>query len=190
MPLTQYNTATSLDGFIADEHDSLDWLFSVPRTGDEDRFAPFLREVGAFAMGATTYQWAVRTEQLLDHPEKWREWYGSRPCWVFTHHDLARVPGAAIEFVSGDVRPVHKALTRAAGDQNIWLVGGGDLVGQFSDHRLLDEIILGYAPVTLGAGAPVLPRRLTGVFELREAVVVNGAFVEARYRVRRSTGVE
>jgi hypothetical protein len=63
-------------------------------------------------------------------------------------------------------------------------------VGQFSDHGLLDEIILGYAPVTLGAGAPVLPRRLTGVFELREAVVVNGAFVEARYRVRRSTGVE
>jgi dihydrofolate reductase len=188
MPLTQYSTATSLDGFIADENDSLDWLFAVATTGNEDRFAPFLADVGAFAMGATTYRWVLRVEHVLDAPEKWQDWYGDRPCWVFSHHELPEIPGADIEFVQGDVRPVHAAMAAAAGNKNIWLVGGGNLVGQFVDAGLLDEVILGYAPVTLGAGASVLPRRMTDVLELQEAVVVNGAFVEVRYRVKPSRG--
>jgi dihydrofolate reductase len=59
------------------------------------------------------------------------------------------------------VRPVHEAMTTAAEGKNIWLVGGGELAGAFADAGLLDEIVLGVAPVTLGAGAPLLPRRLT-----------------------------
>jgi dihydrofolate reductase len=103
---------------------------------------------------------------------------------VFSHREWPRVPGADIRFVEGDVRPVHEEMLAAAGGRNIWLTGGGDLVGQFADHGLLDEIILGIAPVTLGAGAPLLPRRLTGVLQLTDAQVLNSAFVEVRYRVR------
>ncbi|WP_197274976.1 dihydrofolate reductase family protein [Luteipulveratus halotolerans] len=51
-------------------------------------------------------------------------------------------------------------LAKAAG-RNVWVLGGGDVVGQFDDAGLLDEIILGMAPVTLGAGDPLLPRRIT-----------------------------
>jgi len=51
-------------------------------------------------------------------------------------------------------------MVNAARGKNVWLTGGGDLVGTFADHGLLDEVILGVAPVTLGAGAPLLPRRL------------------------------
>jgi len=188
MSLTQYSAATSLDGFIADENDSLDWLFAVATTGDEDRFAPFLTEVGALAMGAATYRWVLRAEGVLEAPEKWKDWYGERPCWVFTHQDLPTIPGANIQFVHGDVRPVHATMSDAAGQKNIWLVGGGNLVGQFVDHGLVDEVILGYAPVTLGAGAQVLPRRLTTDLDLQEAVIVNAAFVEVRYRIKRRSG--
>jgi dihydrofolate reductase len=156
---TQYYTATSIDGFIADEHNSLDWLFEADSGGNE-RFGAFFEGVGAFAMGATTYQWVLEHERLLERPHRWREWYGDIPAWVFTHRDLPAVPGAAISFVRGDVRPVHEAMVAAARDRNIWLVGGGELVGRFADHGLLDELILGVAPVTLGAGAPLLPRRL------------------------------
>ena len=161
MTRTQYYTAATVDGYIADADNSLEWLFEVESEAG-DRFERFIEGVGAFAMGATTYAWVHAHERLADRPEEWRRWYGGRPCWVFTHHDLPEVPGADIRFVRGDVRPVHREMTAAADGRNLWLVGGGDLVGQFADHGLLDEIVLGVAPVTLGAGAPVLPRRLTG----------------------------
>ena len=113
-------------------------------------------------MGATTYQWVLDHEHLLDEPAKWDAWYGGTPTWVFTHRSLPPVPGAGIRFVQGDVAPVHSAMRAASGDRNIWLVGGGDLVGQFADQDLLDEIIVSVAPVTLGSGAPLLPQRIVG----------------------------
>jgi dihydrofolate reductase len=160
MPKTQYYTATTIDGFIADEHNSLDWLFEADSGGD-DAFKPFFERVGAFAMGRTTYEWVLAHDQLLEQPLKWADYYGEVPAWVFSNHDLQPIPGAKLTFVKGDVRPVHEAMTAAAGGKNIWIVGGGELVGQFADAGLLDEIILGVAPVTLGGGAPVLPRRMT-----------------------------
>jgi hypothetical protein len=52
---TQYYTATTLDGYIADENHSLDWLFEVDRAQDgEHTFGGFFADVGAMAMGATT----------------------------------------------------------------------------------------------------------------------------------------
>ncbi|CAN5418662.1 dihydrofolate reductase family protein [soil metagenome] len=180
MATTQYYTATSIDGFIADEHNSLDWLFEQDSGDDnEDRFRSFMAAVGAIAMGSTTYEWVLNHEHILDDPAKWRIWYGDTPAWVFSHRELPPIPGADIRFVSGDVRPVHQAMTATAGDANIWLIGGGDLVGQFADHGLLDELILGIAPVMLGAGAPLLPRRLTGLrlAETRRA----GTMIELRY---------
>ena len=185
LTLTQYYTATTLDGFIADEDNSLDWLFTVDR-GDNpgSEFTEFFTGVGAMTMGATTYEWVIDHEDLLNHPERWAV-YGDTPCWVFTHRELPVVPGVTIEFVEGDVAPVHEAMAKAAQGKNIWLVGGGDLVGQFADEGLLDEILVGIAPVTLGTGAPLLPRRLTA-FEL-ELVELSkqGQFARLKYRVRR-----
>jgi dihydrofolate reductase len=163
MGKTQYYTATTLDGYIADENNSLDWLFQVDReTGESSRYDRFFAGVGAMAMGATTYRWVLDHERLLDEPAKWQTWYGSTPSWVFTHRSLPAVPGADVRFVEGDVASVHAAMRAAAGARNIWLIGGGDLVGQFADQGLLDEIIVGVAPVTLGGGAPLLPRRMVG----------------------------
>jgi len=156
---TQYYTAASLDGFIADPDNSLDWLFEVDE-GTDNPFGAFFSNVGAFAMGATTYEWVLKNDNLLEEPANWHDMYGDVPCWVFTHRELALVPDANIFMVSGDVRRVHEAMLVAAQGKNVWLVGGGDLVGEFADQGLLDEIILGLAPVTLGAGAPLLPRRL------------------------------
>ena len=71
------------------------------------------------------------------------------------------MPGVDLTFVSGDVRPVHDAIADRIGGQSLWVVGGGDLVGQFDDAGLLDEILVHLTPVVLGAGAPLLPRRIT-----------------------------
>jgi dihydrofolate reductase len=160
MPKTQYYTATTLDGFIADSDNSLDWLFEAD-SGGNDSFAPFFASCGAFAMGRTTWEWVVAHENLREDPSAWHRFYGDVPAWVFSNRSVEPVPGVDVRFVRGDVRPVHAEMTAAAAGRNIWLVGGGELVGQFADAGLLDEIIAGIAPVTLGAGAPLLPRRLT-----------------------------
>jgi dihydrofolate reductase len=180
--LTQYYTATSLDGFIADPDNSLDWLF----TRDQDREGPlnyrdFNANVGALAMGSTTYEWVLEHEFKGKDPAEWK-WPYDIPGWVFTHRELPAVPGAPLQFAGGDVALVHEQMVEAAGDRNRWIVGGGDLVGQFADAGLLDEVIVYVAPVTLGAGAPLLPRRL----ELRlEELARNRDFAAARYSVVR-----
>src|SRR2546422_409409 len=138
MGKTQYYTATTIDGFIADENNSLEWLFQVERSPENPERDAFFAGVGAMAMGATTYQWMIDHEHVIDDPEKWRGFAGDTPAWVFTHRSLPPVPGADIRFVQGDVAPVHAAMTAAAGDRNLWIIGGGELVGKFVDAGLLD----------------------------------------------------
>ena len=186
MAKTQYFTATSIDGYIADEQNSLEWLFEADRDNEaaDSVFSGFFGGIGAMAMGRTTYEWVLEHEKLLEDPSSWHRYYGDTPCWVFTHRDLPPVSGANLTFVEGDVVAVHEAMTSAAGDKNVWLAGGGDLVGQFADAGLLDEILLSVAPVTLGAGAPLLPRRLmSSRLELTD-VVRQGQFVRLIYSVR------
>jgi dihydrofolate reductase len=172
MTRTHYFTAASIDGFIATADHSLDWLLSQ----DVDSQGPmgyeaFIDGIGAMAMGASTYRW------ILDH----HEWGYTIPAWVFTHREFPP-PTGDIRFVRDDVVTVHRDMVRAAGDRDVWLVGGGDLVGQFADRGLLDEVWVQYAPVTLGSGAPLLPRRL----DLRLADVArNRAFLCGRYEVVR-----
>jgi dihydrofolate reductase len=236
---TQYYTASSLDGFIAAPGHNLDWLMQFGEPEGGGSYAEFIRDVGAIAMGSSTYEWILRElvkggesgekkngpsaaeamagghdlqdEQDLkigtaaqipmpgDGPQPWPY---EQPTWVFTSRELTVPPGVRgpsgsrapdIRFVRGDVRPVHRAMVAAAGGtasgKNLWIAGGGDLVGQFHDAGLLDEIIVQIASVTLGAGAPLLPRaivtppmRLTGVQQF------GAGFAELRYEVRRGGG--
>jgi dihydrofolate reductase len=181
---TQYYTATSIDGFIADADNSLDWLFQLddPESAEiQQEYPRFIADVGALAMGSTTYEWIAEHTGFLDDPTKWEY---ELPTWVFSNRDLPRPDGPDLRFVSGDVRPVHAAMVEAAAGKNVWLVGGGELVGQFYDAGLLDEVILGVAPVFLGAGAPLLPRKITTPpLELVQVVPYGRTFVSLRYRV-------
>jgi dihydrofolate reductase len=78
-------------------------------------------------------------------------------------------------------------MAAAAGGKNIWLVGGGELVGQFCDHDLLDEIILSVAPVMLRSGAPLLPRTITTPpLRLIDVQRHGDVFVTLTYEVQRS----
>lgn len=184
---TQYYTATSLDGFIATEDDSLDWLFPL---GDvnETSYPSFIAEVGALAMGSATYEW------MLCHADEVSSSVGSpwpytQPTWIFSSRSLPLVEGADLRIVRGDVRPVHAEMRAAAGSKNVWIVGGGDLAGQFHDAGLLDEIIVQVGSVTLGRGKPLFPRRLTNPpLRLVSTRHVGSGFAELRYEV--PTGAE
>lgn len=185
---TIFYTATSLDGYLATTDHSLDWLFEVPgSTEAESGIGDFMATIGVLAMGSSTYEWVVRHEQLTEKPETWREWYDDRPTWVFTHRDLPVVAGADIRFTQEDVREVHAQMLEAAGGKDIWLMGGGDLVGQFHDAGLLDKIMLTVAPVTLGAGAPLLPRDIRSDRLVLTSVSQVGQFAELSYDVKPAT---
>jgi len=176
---TVYYTATTLDGFIADPADSLDWLLVQDIDADGPmNYNAFIAGVGAIAMGATTYEW-IRA-RITEGSEKWAY---TMPAVVFTHRDLPTVDGADLRFVSGDVASVHAELAAAAGGKDVWVVGGGDLAGQFADAGLLDELRVSVAPATLASGKPLLPRDLGADRLTLTRVRQAGAFAELTYAV-------
>jgi len=175
---TQYYTASSLDGFIATDDHSLEWLFPLGDIADTS-YPAFIREVGALAMGSSTYEWMLR--HVVGAGAAWPY---EQPVWVFSSRTLPPVPGAAIHFVRGDVAPVHEAMVQAAGGKNVWVVGGGDLAGQFHDAGLLDELIVQVGSVTLGSGRPLLPRRIVSPsLKLVSVRQVGTGFAELTYAV-------
>ncbi|MDJ1370913.1 dihydrofolate reductase family protein [Gulosibacter molinativorax] len=169
---THFYTASSLDGFIATEEHSLQWLFEQ----DFDRDGPmaypkFIERIGALVMGASTYEWLLRNQE---------SWEYTQPTWVFTHRDLAVPEGADVRFTSGKPREAFDDIETSAPGKDIWVMGGGDLAGQFAEAGLLDEIWVQFASVTLGSGQPLFTRPLK--LELLE-VARNRDFVCAHHRV-------
>ena len=183
-----YRTATSLDGFIADREHSLGWLFAAD-PGDEhaEQHRRFLDGVAVIVEGSSTYQWVLNETGMLAEPEQWQTFYGSRPPFVFTSRELPRPKGADVRFVSGAVLDALPAIRAAAYDRDVWIIGGGDLAGQFFEADALEQLELSIAPVTLGAGAPLLPRRIEAArLRLRHASA-KAQFIIAGYDLVEAT---
>ncbi len=168
---TIYYTATSLDGFLATDDDSVAFLEALPQP-TEDTYTPFIEKVGAICMGRSTYEF------LLSHLEGGGEWpYPDHPVWVFTHQDFPARDG--VTFTSDPIEFIHDAMVKAAGGKDVWVCGGGDLAGQFLDAGLLDELVVTVASTTLGSGKPLLPR--TTSLRLLSARPLGEGFAELRY---------
>ncbi|MDJ0312655.1 dihydrofolate reductase family protein [Arthrobacter sp. H35-D1] len=179
-----YYTAATLNGFLADQDHSLEWLFAVDDTDGPD-MAGFMDTVGVFVEGSSTYEWVLKAENLLAEPHKWQQFYGSRPTYVFTSRTLPVPDGADVRFVNGDVAAVLAEITEAAGSRDVWVVGGGDLAGQFLDCGSLDDLVVTLAPATLAAGAPLLPRNV-GADRLKlHSASHQGEFAVLTYSVQR-----
>ena len=162
-----YYLAATLDGFIADEDDGLDWLTGYEgeaaaeagATADvREAMRRFDESIGALAMGSATYEWMAR------HISEWP--YGDRPTYVFTSRgELDPIDGANLRWASGDPAPLADELRDAAGERDFWIVGGGELTVLFAEAGLLDEVIVTVVPAVLGSGKPLfgkpLGRRLT-----------------------------
>jgi dihydrofolate reductase len=175
---TVYFVASSLDGYIADQNNSLDWLFQFGEPKG-NYIEKFLDTIGALAMGSTTYQW------MLDHSSDFKDkkWPYRVPTFVFTNRKLPLYPKADIRFVKGDVGIVHQKMALETKGKNIWIVGGGELVGKFYDAQLLDELIIQFVSVTLGGGSPLFPRQLKKPLTLESVQRLDQEFVELRYKV-------
>jgi dihydrofolate reductase len=185
---TQYYAAMSLDGFIAEADDTLDWLTGYdgafegpdaePMKGSYDRF---YEDVGAMVSGSTTYEWLLR--EVADWP------YEGKPYWVLTTRELPTPDGEGVDvrFAQGGVRELHPEMLAAAGDRNLWVVGGGDVASLYADAGLLDEVIATVVPVVLGRGKPLFGRRMHGgPMRLAGTRAFDTGMVELRYRIDRA----
>ncbi len=176
MARTQYYVAASLDGYIAEADDGLQWLFDAaddPSEGGDDNYNAFYAQVTAIAMGATTY------EIILGHERPW--YYPGIPTWVFTHRDLPVPDGADVRFVQGSPADHIADMRAAAGDGVLWMLGGGELASQFADAGLLDDLIVSYVPAVLGTGIPLFARPLPGTHTLTSSEVLERGMVQNIY---------
>lgn len=173
-----YATAVSLDGFVADDGHGLSWLLG--HEGDPARFADFEVGVGAMVMGRSTFDWVV-----AELARTGSDWPHVQPCWVLTHRPgTAPLLGAGrradVRFTSEPADRVVAEMRSAAGDGDLWCVGGGETAAWLHRADLLDELVVTFAPEILGSGRPLLPARTR--LELL-ATDRDGPFVTARYRI-------
>jgi len=191
---TQYYCAATLDGYIAEADDTLDWLLhyegAFEGAGAEPgpmssggAYERFYEDVGALVSGATTYEFVV------DHLGAGGDWpYEGKPYWVLTSRDLP-VPageGVDVRIANAQVADLHDEMIAAAGELNLWVVGGGNVASQFAEQGLLDEVLVTVVPVVLGSGKPIFDRRLPGgAMKLTGTRAFDTGMVELRYEVRR-----
>lgn len=190
MATTIYYCAASLDGFIADADDGLDWLtgYEGSFAGDADAAGPmsegggyerFYSGVGALVSGSVTYEW------ILQHTSSgWP--YAGKPYWVLTSRELRAPEGEGVDVraADGPVDALYDEMATAAGDGALWIVGGGGVASQFARAGLLDEVHLTVVPVVLGTGKALFDEPLAGSMTLTGTRTFANGMVELRYAVR------
>ena len=183
-----YYCAVTLDGYIAESDDTIDWLTGYQGSYDgeappvEGGYEDFYEEVGALVSGSVTYEW------ILGHMSRGGSWpYAGKPCWVLSSRDLSTpdAEGADVRIVRGEVADLFEEMLASAGDRNLWVLGGGNVASQFADADLLDEMLVTVVPVVLGAGKPVFERPLAKPMQLIGANTHATGMVYLRYEVRR-----
>ena len=193
MTKTQYYCASTLDGYIAESDDTIDWLLKYRGSFEGDGVEPikgsydrYYEGVGALVMGSVTYEF------VLAHEAKGGNWpYKGKPTWVLSSRDLPRPAGEEVDIriVNAKVRDLHDEMSAAAGELNLWVVGGGNVASQFADAGLLDEVLVTVVPVVLGEGKPLFDRRLPGgPMQLAGTRSFDSGMVELRYEISAATG--
>jgi dihydrofolate reductase len=188
MSLVRYYAAQTLDGYIAESDDTLDWLLSYEghyEGADSDEgqagYEAFYEGVGALVMGSTTYEW------VLGHGREWP--YAGKPSWVLSTRELERPDGEDVDIrvTDAEVPDLIDEMRAAAGERDVWIVGGGNVASQFADYALLDRVEVTLVPVVLGEGKPLFDRRLPGdPMQLLGARTFASGMIGLTYEVRRS----
>jgi dihydrofolate reductase len=190
---TQYYCAATLDGYIADAGDGIDWLtgyegsFESATDGgpmtEGGAYERFYADVGALVSGSVTYEFILR------HVAGGATWpYAGKPYWVLSSRDLP-VPegdGVDVRIENAPVGELHERMVESAGAKNLWIVGGGNVASQFADAGLLDDVLVTVVPVVLGDGKPLFDRGLPGgPLQLTAVSAHTNGMVALSYRLSR-----
>jgi dihydrofolate reductase len=156
---------TSLDGYITGPNDGPGvglgeggerlhwWVFGGPWTYDEEPRGEATGVDKEYLDGAMVRQGAViGGKGTYDAAEAWG---GSNPWpvpfFVLTHHPEAMPADKGFTFVNGLEEAIAKAR-EAAGDKDVYLMGGADIIRQALRAGYVDELSVSIAPLVLGGG--------------------------------------
>jgi dihydrofolate reductase len=92
--------------------------------------------------------------------DPWRGWWGQdppfhKPVFVLSHHEREPLilSDTTFTFVSDGTESALRRAREAAGDKDVFIGGGADVINQFLAAGLVDEVELHVAPILLGGGA-------------------------------------
>lgn len=166
--------AESLDGYIATEDDSLDWLFQVEGEGDAG-YAEFMETIDTVVMGRRTYEWVMEMEKG-EYP------YSGLQSYVYSHTSPDSSP-PEVEFTDMEI-PIFVEKLKSSPGKNIWVIGGSKLLAGFLEAGLIDEFIISIAPVTIGSGIPLFQQSFaTTQYKLKD-VKRYGEFAQLHYELK------
>jgi dihydrofolate reductase len=154
MARVMWNTAMSLDGFIAGPDDAMDWVFRFSEPGENAE--DIISSTGAILAGRRSYDVGRKPDQ---RPEA-REAFGgawSGPQFILTHHPPTDEGDETITFLNCDIAEAVAITADAAGGNDV-LVLGADIARQCIERGLIDEIIIFLMPVLLGDGVRLFAR--------------------------------
>ena len=187
MALVRYYAAQTLDGYIAESDDTLDWLLKyeghyddADSDANQGGYDAFYEGIGALVSGSVTYEF------VLEHLDQWP--YAGKPYWVLSSRKLPEPEGEGVDVrvVSGEIPDLVDEMLASAGERDLWIVGGGNVASQFADRGLLDTVEVTVVPVVLGEGKPLFDRRLPGgPMQLVSRTTFASGMVGLTYEVKR-----
>jgi dihydrofolate reductase len=167
--------AQSLDGFIADRNNGLEWLEMVPNPNGLDLgYASFMQRVDALLMGRNTFDTICSFDI---------DWPYTKPVFVVSN-SLSEIPEkykGKIELVKGNLQAVLESI-HAKGYESLY-IDGGKTIQNLLKEDLIDEIIVTTIPILLGGGAALfgeLP--MEQKYDLMESKVLLNQIVQSTYK--------
>jgi len=171
--------ATSIDGYIADRNDKIDWLLNIPEPeGTDYGYNDFIENIDALVMGRRSFETVCSFDVA---------WPYNRHVFVLST-TMQSIPDKAkgkATLIRGSLSEVLEKLHKE-GFKNLY-IDGGIVIQSFLEADLIDEMIITIIPILLGGGVPLfgaLPAHME--FELVESKVINDSLVQNHYRRIRS----
>lgn len=173
--------ATSLDGYIAREDGSIDWL-PDPDTdekgnGEDYGYQDFMSKIDAIVMGRHTFDLVLSFDQ-------WP--YGDMPIFVLSTRKV-KIPDKikrSVKHISGDPGEITQKISEQ-GYKHLYIDGGKTIQG-FLNAGLIEELTITTIPVLIGSGIPLFGALNKDIhLSIVESRTFKNRVVQTRYKVHK-----
>jgi len=172
------NIATSADGYVARTDGNLDWLTRRPAPKGFYGLPKFSRSIDAKILGRKTFDLSVKMGASFSADDMH---------YVFSRRQPPASVPAGVQFVREAIRAFAERLRKQAG-KNIWMMGGGEIIGSFLDEDAIDEFIITIVPTFIGEGIPLMaPRHREVPLRLLSLQRFPDGVVQLHYEVQQPT---